>query len=202
MATPGPERICDSWARDFPPQPCSLCTGRADVEMILWFLCLLPDSPLSPAPTAAADGDRKFPAQRWRARAPGCRDGGQARPGPLGQLREAGGLGSCALQCNLAGNRQGKQMPSDSWEEWAGKLQWWQEAGSLPHPVVLSGGYLWLWCPMLWDRVVLWVVETVGAFNYPSHRGCGGGIKQNAFRMHCNNPIPNLAESFLHPDRV
>lgn len=115
---------------------------------------------------------------------------------------EWGRLGSCALQCNLAGNRQGKQMPSDSWEEWAGKLQWWQEAGSLPHPVVLSGGYLWLWCPMLWDRVVMWVVETVGAFNYPSHRGCGGGIKQNAFRMHCNNPIPNLAESFLHPDRV
>lgn len=31
-------------------------------------------------------------------------------------------------------------MPSDSWEEAAGKLQWWQEEASLPHPILSSSG--------------------------------------------------------------
>lgn len=107
------------------------------------------------------------------------------RPGQVhwtsSERPEWGRWGSCALQCSLAENSPGKRMPSDSWEASAGKLQWWQEAGSLPHPVVRSGGYLWLWCPVLWGRVVLCEVEAVAAFHHPSHRGYGGGIKAKCF---------------------
>lgn len=66
-------------------------------------------------------------------------------------------------------------MPSDSWEEAAGKLQRWQEAGSLPCPVVLSGGCLWLWCLVLWGGMVLGEVARVGAFYHPSYRERGAG---------------------------
>lgn len=99
--------------------------------------------------------ETEAPWAKVGSRSSGCRDGGQA--GSLDQLREAH-VGKSGLLCTSVqpGRKQaGKQMPSDSWEESAGKLQWWQEAGSPPHPVILLGGSLWFWCPVLWDGTVL-----------------------------------------------
>lgn len=116
----------------------------------------------------------------------------EARPGPLDQLREAevGKFGLLCPSVQPGRTQAGKQMPSDSWEESARKLQWWQEAGSLPHPVILGEGSLWFWCPVLWDEMVLQEVETVGAFYYPSYRAKealrGRGGNEGKMPLGCN----------------
>lgn len=77
------------------------------MEMVLWFLCLLPVSPLRPAPPAAASGDGRILGKDGEQGPLAAGDGGKARPGPRDELQEAE-VGKFGLLCPsvLPGRKQ------------------------------------------------------------------------------------------------
>lgn len=158
------------------------------METILWFLCLLSDplsdlfplqQPMVMGSSLGKDGELVLWLQ-------GCWTG-QAHWTSF-EAPRWGSSGCCVFQCRLAGSRQGQQMPSDSLEEVAGKLRWWQEEASLPPAIILSRGYFWFWCPGVRDGMVLGEVELVEMLlpKLQRKRSWGKGGNKGKMLLGCN----------------